>query len=274
MEEVLHFQKYKIKERKYIKKDLKCSIVFKILNILISSIALTLFVFSNKGLMNIGLFFTYLEFDVNILIILISLIFLMLDLVFLVTKKDYSKRWLYFLKFIILGGSFNAFFFFIPTFITMVLNISDPLVIASYIFSSVLSFIAFTLDFVINDYSFTTRRYHIYLLFIIPIIYIGIIVILSFGFNIYWPLYLSGNILKDSCAPYPFLNYEINTWFNNKFTFSEFKDGHYGFSTFYMLFWTIPFNLICGFFVLKTKNNRLIKKYNLKVSNNSYYQEI
>ncbi len=274
MEKVLLLQKYKIKERIYNKKDLITSIVFKILNILICTISLTLFVIVNKEYIDEGLFFTYLEFDVNILIILISVIFLVLDLIFLLTKKDFSKRWLYLSKFIILGGSFNAFLYFVPTFITMVLNINDPLTIISYIFNSFLTCLIFTLDFVINDYSFTTRRAHIYLLLIIPLIYIVIFAILSIGFDVHWPLFISKGSLKESCAPYPFLNYEINTWFDNKFTFSEFDDGHYGFSTFYLLFWTIPFNLIYGFIILKIKNKRLIKKYELDIPNTGYYQEI
>ena len=272
MEEVRDFNQYKIEKRIYDKKELIGSIILKA--IILFLLGFMLIYSLINSLDQIEFYFTYFEVVIIIFGFITYLISLFNEIKFYLKKNETNKNYIYVLKFMSLTS-------FILSFLGFILNIFPflntegldsilkyPLLLIHGVITIVL--ILSLIDYLLFDYNFKSKRYFIYLSLIIPFLYLVFIFVLSFsGFR--WPSIINN---EPSFAPYLFLDYEINGWFNSDYNGTDPMIGKYGFSVFYIILRGAVIILIISYLLLKFKNKKMIKKYQLLVDNFAYHQDI
>lgn len=154
---------------------------------------------------NMPQIFTYFTTLSNIVIAFVAGVFAILDVIEIITKKDYKNNALYTCKFmatISITLTCLAFMFLLaPTMATGFFGAYGGSSFYLHLFSPVMAI----LDFILFDYNFKSNRWHKYFALVPPYMYCGYVVIASTLFNVRW-----GNMM----APYNFLNFGAKTgWF-------------------------------------------------------------
>ena len=169
MERIIYYSDYKVKETNYVKQEIIYSLILKSISFLIGIFALGISIFKGSLML-----LTYFGVFTLCLSLIINIIFIILDLIRLFTKKDYRNKVLYTLKYMITSSLFLAFFInliFITPY-SILNNAINPFIKFGALFSSIILPILSFIDFIEFDYNYKTKRSYVYFGFIIFIIYL------------------------------------------------------------------------------------------------------
>lgn len=262
MEVVANYKDIDFKKRRYDKKELILSVIFKFICLSLSSLSFYFFINNDIVHFNgLGNLMSYFEPYVCLLSIVMYSMFFIYDLCFLLFKKDNVTQGMHILNFInvmalvyLFLGSLIVF----PSFFNNgVLLLHEPYF---FILEMVLPIFA-VIDFIFFNYHFYSIKKYSYYGLTLPTIYFFGFLILYIFFHYKWPSLINNGIPCN--GPYPFLDSKLNKWFVNDFSNIDFKKGRYGISIFGCVIFSIVYLLIMGVIFIHLKNKRLIKKYGI-----------
>ena len=252
MERIIYYSDYKVKETNYVKQEIIYSLILKSISFLIGIFALGISIFKGSLML-----LTYFGVFTLCLSLIINIIFIILDLIRLFTKKDYRNKVLYTLKYMITSSLFLAFFInliFITPY-SILNNEINPFIKFGALFSSIILPILSFIDFIEFDYNYKTKRSYVYFSFIIFIIYLITIFSLSKALNLTWLNYIDNSEIS---MPYFNLDYNLNSLSNLSYT----------------IFFYILILFLGGMLLLHFKNKKYIKVYKIPYTSINVHQDI
>lgn len=273
MERVINYKDYKIKENRYSKKEIYCSIAFKCLIMVVFMIGLIMD-FTIIGSFSRGL--TYFGTLISLASLAIIFLFLILDVIRLYSLKDLRKTWLYIIKFSITVSSlFSMILVLILIFPTLFSNYEfENFARFGNVFNYLLGPILLSIDFVEFDYNYNSNRKHVYYGVIPFFVHYIIVLCLSLFTNYNWKSYCKG--ISSLKMPYSFYDYSLanNNWWSDELAKFSLKEGTIGVNQSFLLFIFLVILIIIGLFLLHLKNKKYIYLYKIPYTNNNFHQDI